>query len=262
MHGQAVGQCDWSGIMFPLPGVSLKIGKTRGMYCNWESALAHAESVNSPTELAATRKHVLNKIGVLPCQAPYYKELVCFGGLMTNAMYITTCELEVGEIDAIWSKDDFTAESVTLDSNCGNLFHGYRTVGVVHKCPPDYDIVCLTKDHNIQHATQHTEEVVMAKRSLLEPWRIRPRYIDLTMDEWKTLNKKKDQYERCELQSELNNYEALMSKDAVLPTTLLKGRKLPGKSGKAIAEYAELHLGRDLQCRRPAPAPTASPVKK
>jgi hypothetical protein len=243
MHGQAVGQCDWSGIMFKLPGVSLKIGKTRGMYCNWESAVAHAEMVNTPTELDATRKFVINKIGLLPNPAPDYKELVCFGGHMTDAVYIRTCELEVGEIDAIWSQDYYTLESVTLDSVRGNLFDGFHTVGVVHKCPPDYDIACLTL---------HNEEHVMAKRSLLEPWRNKPRYLDLTMAKWKSLSQ--DKYERCALQSELNNYEARVSKDAVLPASLLKGMKLPGKSGKALAEYAELHLGQELQCRRRSPA--------
>ena len=240
--------------MFPLPGVTLKIGKKRGMYCNWEFAMAHAESVNSPIELAATRKQILLKIGLVPNPAPHYSQLNCFGGDMNDTEYIMECELETGELDIIRSNVKGHAESVTLDSVCGRFIShpDWHFSHVQYKCPPDSEIVALT-DYTIP-------EVYMVKRSLLEPWRHSPRYIDLTLNDYKSLGDAT--YKRFALQSQLNNYEARVSKDAVLPATLLKGRKLPGKSGKAIAEYAELHMGRDLRCLPLAPAPAEVLAKK
>jgi hypothetical protein len=102
-----------------------------------------------------------------------------------------------------------------------------------------------TKDFEIVALTEYPEDIpvmekVIVKRSLLEPWRQRPRHLDLTPEEWELIKKEK-KYQRSELQDQLDKYQAQVSKDAVLPKSLLKGMKLPGKNGKAIAEYAQLH---------------------
>jgi hypothetical protein len=226
MHGKAIGQCDWSGILFKLPGVSLKVGKTRGFYCNWESAMAHALS---SADFKSTSVYIAKKVGVLPNEAPHFEHLKWFGGSMGETRYTEACEIETGELDAV-SIVDGVEESVTLDSNHGEFFPNWRCLEVVHKSS-DFEIVALT-EHRVD-----CWSIVMAKRSLLEPWRVKPRYLDLTLAEFKLA---KGQYKRRDLQDQLDTYEALVSKDAVLPTTLRKGMKLPGKSGKAIAEYAAL----------------------
>ena len=71
----------------------------------------------------------------------------------------------------------------------GSFFHEWRCLEVVHT-RPDFDIVALTDPSDVPG-------VVMAKRSLLEPWRTRPRYLDLSLSEWKTFQAK---YKRDELQ--------------------------------------------------------------
>jgi hypothetical protein len=253
MHGKTIGQCDWSGILFKLPGVSLKVGKTRNFYCNWESAFAHAASL----DFKSTNAYITKQVGVLPNKAPHFEHVKWFGGHMDESSYIEACEIETGELDAVLSVDG-VEESVTLDSVNGEFFAfpEWQSMEPPVHSTPDWQIVALTK----RHAPKEFSEIaakIFAKESLLEPWRARPRYLNLTMAEWKQLTKQKEQYKRRDLQDQLNTYDARVSKDAVLPTTLMKGMKLPGKSGKALAEYAKLHLGQELQCRRSPAAPDA-----
>ena len=214
--------------MFPLPGVQLKynVGTPLGVFCNWESALAHAASGGASQSF--TEKYITQKVGVLPNVAPHFCEMWTFGGWMSESNYIDDCETERGELDAVLSVNG-VEESITLDSVDGSFFPRWRFLEVVYS-NPDFEIVTLT-EHNVDCFA-----IVMAKRSLLEPWRREQRYLDLTMTEWKQLSEEK--YKFCELQEELNKYDALVSKDAVLPKSLMKGMKLPGKSGKAIADFA------------------------
>jgi hypothetical protein len=239
MHGASLGQCDWSGIMFKLPGVSFKF-KTgaSGLYCNWESAMAHVTHVlSSDSELKSyTTRAITKKVGVLPNEAPHFEHLKWFGGYMDESNYTDACEIEAGELDGVLSIDG-VEESVTLDSVNGEFFAfpEWRSLEPAMHSTPDWQIVALTESHS--------KRKIWVKESLLEPWRGRPRYLDLTLAEWKQITKSKEEkkYQRCKLQDQLIAYEALASKDAVLPKSLMKGMKLPGKSGKALVGYAVLH---------------------
>jgi hypothetical protein len=239
MHGKTIGQCDWSGILFKLPGVSFKfkLKAATGLYCNWESALADVTHFfSSDKELKSyTIRAITKKVGVLPNEAPHFEDLKWFGGYLSESSYREECETEIGELDAVLSVNG-VEESVTLDSESGSFFLNWREFEIMYRTP-DFEIVALTECP----IDAPVKRIILAKRSLLEPWRMNERYIHLPLAEWQHLWKDKSKYMRRELQDELNTYEALVSKDAVLPSSLMKGMKLPGKSGKAIAAYAVLH---------------------
>jgi hypothetical protein len=129
MHGESVGQCDWTGIMFKLPGVTLRVGKKRGHYCNWESAIAHARSVNTHDEFKSTCVYVTQKVGAMPYQALHYKSMHWFGGVYNEPLYLMECEAETGELDAISSSMPFISDeeqSVTIDSCADGFLRGWR----------------------------------------------------------------------------------------------------------------------------------------
>lgn len=274
MHGRTVAQCDWSGMLLKGP-----VAKTRhGMYRNWESALAHAETRCSlgtltEAELLEAREHVTVQAGVLPQSAPHYEQLAWFGGSLGGAQYVALCEHETGELDAVQLAPGGEEQDVTLDSEGGRFMVGCE-LGVLHT-KAKFEIVAFCGEDPEGEANTACEKypqlapvhgnVYLLKRSLLEPWRSTPRYLRLTKAEWHLLHHP-PRYRRAELQSEMAEYEALISKDAVAPLSLLKGMKMPAKSGRALADYAKLHLGpvpraraRGLEGSRECPSPKAGP---
>jgi len=238
--------------MFNDMAAAPKIAKL-GMYCNWECALAHAESGCSEEEVADVRAHAKERVGHVPRPAPSYEQLEWFGGPLSAKVFIGLCEMETDELDIVQLAPSGEVTSVTIDSDGGKYQPGCWELGVVHthahfelvafsnndpnSVEQEFNKLCAVKFPQLP-ATRGN--VHMVKRSLREPWRVDPRYLDLSLSEWEQLTHRADpkDYRRAELQSELDAFASRISKSAVEPLSLLKGMKMPGKSGKAIAEFA------------------------
>jgi hypothetical protein len=255
MHSHTIGQCDWSGIMFSDVAIAPKV-KTqyfRGVYCNWECALAHAELACSEEEVAVVRAQAKEQIGHVTMPAPHYEQLEWFGGTLSAPVFIGLCETESGELDTVVLTPSGEVQSKMVDSIHGRYQPGRRELGVVHT-NKHFEIVAFSshdpnsdgQEFNKPCAVKFPQldavrgNVCMVKRSLREPWRTEYRYLDLSLSEWEQLTHRADpkNYRRAELQSELDEFASRISKNAVEPLSLLKGMKMPGKRGKAIAEFA------------------------
>eukprot|EP00965_Chrysotila_dentata_P045939 1527126-Pleurochrysis_carterae.AAC.1 len=107
LHGGVHYQCDWSGFAIPkvqcyLPNWRGERLIKRGVYCNWESVVAHAYHIAEHGDAALpafnlqrTLQHIREITHVLPDAAPHYTQLKHFNNLpdaYDYQSYLDHCE--------------------------------------------------------------------------------------------------------------------------------------------------------------------------
>jgi len=118
--------CDWSGIpmknsncYLPTWNADNKLSK-KGSYCNWESVLAHARSLELQ-EIDRITEYVHTQMGdsTPHTEAPDYKELEHFGGALTTTQYHDACCYQTNEVFAVKINEAGSFFNVLLDTNNG-----------------------------------------------------------------------------------------------------------------------------------------------
>ena len=304
LHTLSYVQCDWSGYPMAKAGCFMpswdslhatKMSK-HGHYANWESVVAAAHEdcyvhkLINEDEFTRIKKYIQSITHTENVQpAPHYKNLLHFGGDITQAEFHEIITADTGECECVIlpfgeNKEPFAGY---VDSNHNKIdfstmltrpMHGYQellTIVPAKKTKtPNLDLCVMYYggDNGLvlnTAASAHFKfniygDALLVKRSKEFSFLPRERYVDYQPEAYKLDFERKRRREepaalsptaysglKAQAKSEAVAFEKHASSGAGVP---LKGKKMKPMGGKALAK-----LARDRQATPLPPSPSTPP---
>lgn len=274
LHTSSHFTCDWTG--FPMRNSNCYMPlftegtkqKKMGMYCNWESVIAHAhhlcevEKQFGKEQLQFVGRRVADIIGTSSVNcAPHWQALEHFGGSMDAKEFHANCVYETSELTTVCLGKDGSVFEKVIDSSGGTY-----DVGMVGDCvQPFRKSKALSKTnlniyHNPLDQTPNTYASSLFKMKLFGDVTLactskeasafpRTRFIPYTLAEFEAefVKKKRKRDDdgaenygevKKKMQEELGKFEETMTAGAKTPHEIGRVMNMPAASGKKMATYA------------------------
>lgn len=281
IHDGYFYQCDWTA--FPMRAAHCYLPQwtsanklvKKGSYCNWESVVAHAETLKVAGTLAQAdvdqiSDHIAELVGARVATAPHWKELahMSTGGGLTATQFHWEC-CQAVDVMCVVLHPDGTVQEEVLDKGDApgekymnpsatpiTSFYSTRKVGKKAKGSDRELCVYHTPDRNLPHNLQASNlfkmqlfgTVLLVQKSREASFMPRERLVSFNMTDYTDhFSKKRKRPETAaydttaykavkkKMQETLNAFEAESASAAITPAAHSKALTMAPTSGKVLA---------------------------